>query len=391
MKLQKPNLFLEICSIICIIAGSFALSLFYLTSWMHTLLFDTNAYLTVVTPLPKNEAVSKALSTYTVDQLFRNINVEEKIRSALPDQADFLASPLTEQLQNRSYQRTNIIIQSDQFTSIWVAANTVFHQKILNIVRGGGILSQLKEKTSDERNVQFDGRQIAQTITNRLGSENQLFTNAQVEQFRTIVVPTYARLEYIRQIVYWISQLTVMLFPTSLGLILFGIAISFSRQKALLTASITIIIIMLVTLLALQIMKTDFLNQFTQSVYTSAAVVVWDSFLTGLKKMLWLTILFGLILIGFTLSAGSYKWAVNFRKTIGISYLQKSKFVNRLTNIRLFFTRYGLWFILLGTLIAVIILFTLENIIIANVVVVLSSLLIYLAILLFIFPRQRLN
>src|SRR5262245_3446445 len=146
MKNTRPNILLQILSIICIIAGSLMLSLFYLTSWAHSLIFNTNAYINVITPLPKNEAISKALSTYTVDTLLKNSNAEERIRNALPEQGKFLTSQLTEQLQDRSYKRTEQIIQSDQFSSVWVAANTFFHQRVLEVVRGGGILSQLQEK-----------------------------------------------------------------------------------------------------------------------------------------------------------------------------------------------------------------------------------------------------
>lgn len=390
-KQQQSNPFIQFSSFVCIILGSVALSLFYLTSWANSLIFDTNEYLKIVTPLPKDSTIAQALSTYTIDTLFSEINVEERIRTALPEQASFLASPLAEQLQERSLKRTTQIIQSDQFSSLWVASNTFFHQRILEIVRGGGILSQIQERRPlEEKNIQFDAGQMAQTIRDRLGSENRLFTDAQINQFRSITIPAYTKLENIRQIVYWISQLSAMLLPVSFALLILGIAIAFSRQKAFLTASITLIIVMVITLIILLIIRTELLNQITQSLYHNAAQVVWDNFVRNLTTTLWLTILGGSIIIGLTLLSGPYNWASNFRKAIGIAHLQKSSFMRGFNNLRMFLARYALWLILLGIIVAIIILFGMETLTIATVVVILSYLLLYIAILLLIFPRQRL-
>src|SRR5689334_22951693 len=116
--MKHSNPLVQFFSYLFIIIGSITLSLFYLTSWAHSLLFDSTYYLDVVTPLPKNEQVATALSTYTIDSLFANVNVEEKIRNALPEQAKFLSSTLATDLKNRSYNRTTQIIQSDQFSSV---------------------------------------------------------------------------------------------------------------------------------------------------------------------------------------------------------------------------------------------------------------------------------
>lgn len=391
MRNTKPNFLLEIVSLFCIIAGSLALSVFYLTSWAHALIFDTTTYLNVVAPLPKNSDVSKALSTYTIDTLFQDSNAEERIRAALPEQAAFLASPLAEQLQERSLHRTEQVIQSDQFSSLWVAANTLFHQKVLGIVRGGGILSQVQEKAdSEEQTIQFDAGQLAQTIRDQLDSENRLFSNAQIEKFRSIAIPTFSKLEHIRQIVYWISQLAFMLLPLSLALLLFGIAISFSRQRAFLITGITLVVTMLITLITLQIIKTDLVNNITQSVYYNAANVVWENFVEDLQRMLWLTVLGGLTITVVAILAGPYRWTTNFRKTLGVPQSQKNKSISGINKVRMFFEKYKLWLILLGIFVAVVALFMMQNITIANVVVVLSSLLMYLAVLLLLFPRQRL-
>lgn len=394
MKQQKSNLLREIFSIFFVILGSLTLSFFYLASFAHSLLFDTNYYLKIVTPLPQNTEVATAISTYTVSTLFEKGNIEEKIKNALPEQIKFLASTLANNLQNRSLSRTTQIIQSDGFSSIWVAANTVFHQRILTIVRGGGILPDVKENINDKlqnNSLQFDGSQIAQTIKDQLGSDSQLFTDEQIQQFRSVTIPTYINLQNIRQTVYLITQLAATLLPVSIALILVGIAIAFSRQKAILATGIFITMSTLTSLIALQVIKNDFLNQISDEVYNKAAGIVLQNFLSPLTQNLWLIVLAGLLLCGLALLAGDYTWAANFRKSLGIPQLQKSAFMSRFTKIRIFLARYALWLRLLGIIIAIFALFVIQNILIANVVIILSWLLIYLALLALIFPRERLN
>lgn len=377
-------------SLVCIILGSLLLSIFYISSWAHSLLFDTNYYLSIVTPLPQNPDVAKALSTYTIDTLLNNSDIQQKIDTALPEKAKFLTPTLSENLKNKSYQLTTTIIQSDQFQSVWVAANTLFHKRILNIVRSGGLISEFgNQQFLQGTSFQFDGSQLIQLVKSQLGSEGQLVTNDQVQKFKSLALPIALKLQNMRQIVYWISQLSAMLLPLSLALILYGIAISFSRQKAFFVAGIFIAIAMLLTLVTVQIVKTDVLNHITQPVYNSAADVVWDSFFKGLKQSLRLTLLGGLILIFLTLVFGPYQWASNLRKTLGLTQIEKSRFVTGLTKFRALLAHYSVWLYLLGVIVAATVLLTTVNITVATVVIILSLLLIYFALLLFLFPRQK--
>ena len=389
---HRPNTLVEFFSLFSIILGSLALSIFFISSWAHSLLFDTNYYLSIVAPLPKTQEISNAVSTYTMDRLFAHGTMEDKIRNALPEQAKFLAPSLSDELQKRLSLRTNQIIQSDQFTSVWVAANTLFHEKILDIIRGGSIISQVNtSQPLQNTSLQFDTSQLAQTIKNHLGSDNQLFTNTQIEQLRSIILPTYTKLQTVRQVVYWVTQFESMMAYVAFSLILFGIAISFSRQKALLIAAIIIMITMLLTLLTIQIVKTDLLQHITQPVYYAAANIVWDSFLANLRQTLHVTILNGLIITTFALLAGPYTWAKNIRQTIGIPQIQRNEMMQKIYKMRMFLAQYALWLRLLGIVILAIVLLTITTVTIATVVIGFSLLLIYLSLLTFIFPREKIQ
>ena len=144
MKRQNP--LIQFISLLCIILGSLLLSIFYITSWGHALIYDTNYYLSIITPLPQNPDVAKAVSTYAVDTLFSNTNIQQKVMDALPDNEKFLSLSLSDNLKSKSYQLTTNIIQSDQFQSVWVATNTLFHKRILTVIRGGGVISEFNNR-----------------------------------------------------------------------------------------------------------------------------------------------------------------------------------------------------------------------------------------------------
>src|SRR5437773_1520516 len=68
--------------------------------WAATTTLNTNRWVQTVTPLPQNPAVAAAVSQYTTDQLFQAVDVEQRLRDALPTQAAFVAGPLTGQLHD---------------------------------------------------------------------------------------------------------------------------------------------------------------------------------------------------------------------------------------------------------------------------------------------------
>ena len=64
------------------------------TVWLKSVALNTDTFVATVGPLSRNPAVALAISDFAVDALFQEINAEQEVADALPEEAGFLAAPL---------------------------------------------------------------------------------------------------------------------------------------------------------------------------------------------------------------------------------------------------------------------------------------------------------
>jgi hypothetical protein len=113
--------------------------------WAHQVLLDTDAWVRTVGPLVDDEEVTDAVAQYVVSQIFVLIDVEEFATDALPDQAGFLAGPLTSAAEQFLTDQVANLLQTDQFKEFWVEANRRAHSQAVRLLRGESGLVSVKE------------------------------------------------------------------------------------------------------------------------------------------------------------------------------------------------------------------------------------------------------
>src|SRR4051812_25068299 len=74
--------------------GVIALVGYLLVHWTERQLLTTDNWVKLVAPMPKDNSVATALSTYSVNKLFTEADLETKIEQVLPPQAALLLQPL---------------------------------------------------------------------------------------------------------------------------------------------------------------------------------------------------------------------------------------------------------------------------------------------------------
>src|SRR5271169_6164830 len=62
--------------------------------WAHRTLLNTGAFVGTVGPVFKNPAVASAVATRATDQLFTELNLQARLKDALPPKASFAAAPV---------------------------------------------------------------------------------------------------------------------------------------------------------------------------------------------------------------------------------------------------------------------------------------------------------
>jgi len=104
--------------------------------WAATTTLNTDRWVATVAPLPKNPQIAAAMTQYTTSEVFQVLNVEQRLRTVLPEQAAFVVGPLAGQVRAYVQRTVNTFVQTDTFQRIWIAANRRAHQQALAILEG---------------------------------------------------------------------------------------------------------------------------------------------------------------------------------------------------------------------------------------------------------------
>jgi hypothetical protein len=102
--------------------------------WGARTTLDTDHWVATVADLPRDPAVTAAMSSYLTDEVFTTLNVQKRLTEALPPKAGFLAAPVTSAVHDYMRNTTRKFMQSKQFQELWVSANRFAHAQILAVL-----------------------------------------------------------------------------------------------------------------------------------------------------------------------------------------------------------------------------------------------------------------
>jgi len=104
--------------------------------WAHRTLLNTNSWVNAVGPLASNPQITDAVAVQLTNELMKVINADEVAQNALPEQAKFLAAPLTAAVGQFVERAVQELLKTDQFQTFWVEANRRVHTLAVNVLRG---------------------------------------------------------------------------------------------------------------------------------------------------------------------------------------------------------------------------------------------------------------
>lgn len=242
---------------------------FMLAHWTERQVLTTDNWVALVGPLPQNDQVATALSTYTVNQVFDSADIEARIQSGLPDKVAFLAPVLTQQLQARVTNRTQQIIQSNQFEAIWTTAIKTSHQRLLEQARNPDAepsrLAQLSVKLQSLR----------PKIQALLGQEPQTGDSQQIE----LAVNLHQKMNKLGEYVRLLDWLNATLWLAALACLFAAFVLAQARRKLLLVVSASFFVIALLQLIGVRALRPTVLNLVENEAFRPAVGIVYDDLL----------------------------------------------------------------------------------------------------------------
>jgi hypothetical protein len=289
--------------------------------WAGNTTLNTDRWVATVTPLSQDPAVRAAVATYSTEQIFTTLNVEQRVKEALPPRAAFLASPLTGAVHGYVQDAVNKVVASPQFAALWPPINRVAHQQAMNIlnnnsavVRNSGqtvtlnllpVVNQVLNRLEQQIPSLFGKTVTLPTLTNgqippglRAKIESALGVTLPAN-FAAIPIYQGNQLSAAQQTVVQVKRgLTLLVIGTLLAL---GLAlwISTRRRRTTLQFGIWLIIDVVALTSVLRAVRTQLIDQVPAGVYRAGVdagvQVVFVTLRERGTQLLWLGIVIALV------------------------------------------------------------------------------------------------
>ncbi|MFL5906560.1 MAG: hypothetical protein ACJ75Z_03045 [Solirubrobacterales bacterium] len=154
---------------VLVVLASILAFLAILTSWVDSQALDTNEWVDTSGRLLEDKAISDAVATYSVDQLYANVDVARLLKRRLPDELQQVASPAAAGIRELGTRAAKRAFQTGRVQGLWKDANRVAHTQLV------AILEDKSEAVSSQNGkVVLDLQPIIYQLADRLGFKKQV-------------------------------------------------------------------------------------------------------------------------------------------------------------------------------------------------------------------------
>src|SRR4051794_12985268 len=108
----------------------------FAATWVHRTVLDTDTYVSTITPIASDPAVTAAASRAITNQIYLALDPQQIVADALPPKAAFLAAPIANGAKGYVQSGVDQVISSPQFQQLWVGANRFAHSQLVSVLRG---------------------------------------------------------------------------------------------------------------------------------------------------------------------------------------------------------------------------------------------------------------
>ena len=284
-----------------------------LATWLRTSALDTDTFVKTAAPLIRERAVANAVSEKAVGILFERFEIDKKVKEAFPEDIDFLGSPVTGALESLAQKLATEILMSDQFQWLWEKSLRFSHETAVEVLKGEGRVALTRKG-----DVVLDLRDVLIAVRDRLVEHG-------IEVLRDVKIPEDAgrielfnsdQLGIVKVIVDWLNLLGFVLPVLAVVFLVLSVVISTDRRKTIMAVGVGLALALALLLITLNLARSELLGKIQNKDYMDAASIIWSHLESGLVKMSWGLITFGIVLgIGATVT-GPYAWAVKLRERV---------------------------------------------------------------------------
>ncbi len=278
-KTARPGRGRTIAVALLLIVACVLAPLSLIAVWTKNTLLNTDQYVETVGPLASNPTIIDAIATNISEDLVAGTDVESKVKDALPPRADFIAPAVARSLTTVVHDLAVRVLSSDQFETLWKAANRRAHDQVEAVLTGGG--SKISTKNGEVA-VNL-GPAVSQVKKRLEGVGINVFSDSSARRIspRFVLIQS-DDLKSAQSAVDLLQKLSIVLPIVMLLFFAAAIVISRNRRKTVLHAGLGFAAAMLVVLTAFNLGRTAYLDAL-QAAHPDAAAAVYDQLLSFLR------------------------------------------------------------------------------------------------------------
>lgn len=295
--------------------------------WADRQLLNPDNWSDTSTQLLQKPTIRRALSSYLINQLYANVDVQGQLKSGLPKELAPLAGPISGALHSVAEQAAERALATSQLQSVWRNANRVADQTLVAIVEGNGSRVQI-----DKGTVSLNLRQIVSDLTTRLGLSSDL-ANKLPASVANVKVVTSDQLGLVRTLAKALHALAVWL--TIIVVALYALAVYLARghrRRTLMRVGFGFVFAGLIVILGRKIGQAQLVSAITKDASIEPAAKDAYSVATSLLvQVSSASIIIGVPLILAAWFAGPARWAVTARRFLAPHFSARPALVYWLT------------------------------------------------------------
>lgn len=145
--------------------------------WLRITLLNTNQFVKTLSPLSSDPVIMASFSQNIAQNFFQNIDVEGKIREALPENNKFLAPSLAVGMQSFVQSKGQDLASSKQLNHVWETIIRTMHPQVMNLLEGNNNLFKTQNGV-----ISLDFKDIISPLRRELDSKGiKIFDNVTID------------------------------------------------------------------------------------------------------------------------------------------------------------------------------------------------------------------
>ena len=276
---------------VLVILASILLLVAILTTWVKRQMLDNTAWNNATAQIIQDPQVQSSLATYTVNQIYQNINVGQALSQRLPPNLQQLGPPLAGALQAPATQGVKLLLSRPRVQQAFLTASAVAHEKLVNVLEnktGHGI-------STGNGVVTLNLHELVTEVGTALGLPSNVLAQLP-SSTGTITLMKSDQLKAAQTGVQAINKLSVWLLVGVL--FLYGLAIYLARgarRATLRNAGIGFVVVGLVTLIIRRLLGDYIVSSLAAPNYQPATHRLWLIGTAILGQIGWAIVLYGVI------------------------------------------------------------------------------------------------